>query len=134
MIAANAHECDVGVIGNPAGPEGPMTPQPEAQRLRLRDGVHYLDRDFAARVRFLVIWEARQQAKQAVIRRIRAEGRQRVSLLSSGEIAALANAYLREHAAELLRAAEASGRVQRLRAEHQLQASPVLPNAAITIS
>jgi hypothetical protein len=66
-----------------------------------------------------VIWEARQQARQAVIRRIKAEGKVRVSLMSASEITHLANAHLREHAAELLAQAEASGAVRNLRLEHE---------------
>jgi hypothetical protein len=45
-----------------------------------------------------VIWEARQ----AIIRKLKAEGKVKVSLLSRAEITRLAEAHLREHAAELL--------------------------------
>ena len=89
-----------------------MTPPEQPPRPRLRGNVHYLESDFATRLRQLVIWEARQQARQAVIRRIKAEGKVRVSLMSASEITHLANAHLREHAAELLAQAEASGAVR----------------------
>jgi hypothetical protein len=69
--------------------------------------------------RQMVIWEARQQARQAVIRRIKAEGKVKVSLMSAGEITSLANAHVREHAAELLAQAEASRVVRQLRLEHE---------------
>jgi hypothetical protein len=62
----------------------------------------------------LVAWEARQQARQAVIRRLKAEGKVKVSLMSRASITRLAMAHLRAHEAELLAQAEASGAVQRL--------------------
>jgi fructose-1,6-bisphosphatase/sedoheptulose 1,7-bisphosphatase-like protein len=95
-----------------------MTSLPEQPPLpRLRGNVHYIETEFATRVRQMVIWQAKREAREAVIRRIRAEGKQRVSLMSAGEISALANAYRRANAAELVAQAEASGTVQRLRAE-----------------
>jgi hypothetical protein len=81
--------------------------------------VTYIQTQFATRLRQMVIWEARQQARQAVIRRIKAEGKVKVSLMSAGEITSLANAHVREHAAELLAQAEASRVVRQLRLEHE---------------
>jgi hypothetical protein len=80
-----------------------MTPQEDSKpgRKRREGNVTYIQTEFASRLRFLVIWEARQQARQAVIRRIKAEGKVKVSLMSAGQITSLANAHLREHAAEL---------------------------------
>jgi hypothetical protein len=92
------------------------------QPARLRDGVHYIPTAFETRLRQLVALEARQQARQAVIRRLKAEGRVRVSLMSRVEITRLAQAHLRANAAELLRAAEASGAVQNLRLAHERRA------------
>ena len=94
-----------------------MTPQerPEPGRTRREGNVTYIRAEFATRVRQMVIWEARQQARQAIIRKIKAEGKVKVSLMSSGEISSLANEYLKAHAAELLAKAEASGTVQKLR-------------------
>jgi hypothetical protein len=71
-----------------------MTPPEQPPRPRLRGNVHYLETDFATRLRQLVIWEARQQARQAVIRRIKAEGKVRVSLMSASEITHLAKRAL----------------------------------------
>ena len=75
----------------------------------------------------MVIWEARQQARQAVIRRIEAEGKVKVSLMSAAEIGRLAKEHLLVHSAELLRAAEASGTERRLvnRAAKSVCGSPV---------
>jgi hypothetical protein len=96
-----------------------MTPMEQPERPRLRGNVHYIETEFAARLRFLVLWEARQQARQAVIRRIKAEGKAKVSLMSAGEITRLAMEHLRAHAAELLAQAEASGAVRNLRLAHE---------------
>ena len=63
----------------------------------------------------MVIWQAKRDAREAVTRRIKAEGKVKVSLMSSGQISSLANAHLREHAAELLAQAQASRSVQNLR-------------------
>jgi hypothetical protein len=96
-----------------------MTPQerPEPGRTRREGNVTYLRGEFATRVRQMVIWSAKREAREAVIRRIKAEGKVKVSLMSAGEISSLANAHLREHAAELLATAEASRVVQNLRLE-----------------
>ena len=93
-----------------------MTPQerPEPGRTRREGNVTYLRGEFATRVRQMVIWSAKREAREAVIRRIKAEGKVKVSLMSAGEISSLANAHLREHAAELLATAEASRVVQNL--------------------
>ena len=88
--------------------------QPERGRTRREGNVTYLRTEFASRLRFLVLWEARQQARQAVIRKIKSEGKAKVSLMSSGEISRLAMEHLRANAAELLAQAEASGAVQNL--------------------
>jgi hypothetical protein len=61
-----------------------------------------------------VIWEAQRAAREAVIRRLKGEGR-RVSLMSASEINRLAVTHLREHHRELFAAAERSGTVQMLR-------------------
>ena len=98
-----------------------MTPQerPEPGRTRREGNVVRIQTEFASRLRFLVLWEMRQQARQAVIRKIKAEGKAKVSLMSAGEITRLAMDHLRAHSAELLAAAEASGTVQNLRLEHE---------------
>jgi hypothetical protein len=65
-----------------------MTSLPEQppRRGRRREGnVTFIATEFAARVRFMVLWEARQAARQAVIRRIRAEGKQRVSCAANSD-------------------------------------------------
>jgi hypothetical protein len=99
-----------------------MMPPEQTERPRLRDGVHYVPTTFETRLRMMLIWEARQQARQAVIRKLKAEGRVPVSLLPRVEITRLAEAHLREHAAELLAQAEASGAVQKLRVAHERRA------------
>jgi hypothetical protein len=98
-----------------------MTPQEDSKpgRTRREGNVVRIQTEFGTRVRQMVIWEARQQARQAVIRRIKAEGKVKVSLMSAGEISSLANEYLKAHAAELLAKAEASGAVQNLRLAHE---------------
>ena len=98
-----------------------MTPaySPERGRTRREGNITYIQTEFATRLRFLVIWEAKQQARQAVIRRIKAEGKVKVSLMSASEITHLANAHLRKHAAELVAQAEASRVVQNLRLAHE---------------
>jgi hypothetical protein len=98
-----------------------MTPQEDSKpgRTRREGNVTYLRTAFATRLRFLVLWEMRQQARQAVIRKIKAEGKAKVSLMSAGEITRLAMDHLRAHSAELLAQAEASGAVQKLRLAHE---------------
>lgn len=104
----------------------PEQPEPP----RLRDGVHYIPTTFETRVRMMIAYVARQEARQAVIRKLKQEGKVRVSLMSASAITQLAKAHLQRNAEELLRQAEASGAVQRLRREMAHQASPVLPNGA----
>ena len=67
-----------------------MTPQEDnkPRRTRREGNVVRIRTEFATRARFMVLWEARQQARQAVIRRIKAEGKAKVSLMSAGEIVA----------------------------------------------
>ena len=97
-----------------------MTSLPEQPpRPRTVGNVTRIETEFATRVRFAVIWQARQAARQEVIRRIKAEGKVKVSLMSASQISSLANAHLRAHAAELLAAAEATGAVQNLRLAHE---------------
>jgi hypothetical protein len=90
-----------------------MTPQEKPERPRLRDGVHYLETPFRARVRMMIEHVARQEAREEVKRRLRAQG-VKLSLTSAMTITQLANAHLRAHEAELLAQAERSGAVQRL--------------------
>jgi hypothetical protein len=95
------------------------SPQPQPPRPRKQGNVIRIETEFATRLRQMVIWEARQQARQAVIRRIKAEGKAKVSLMATSEITRLANAYFKAHTAELLAAAEASGAVRNLRLAHE---------------
>jgi len=91
-----------------------MTSLPEQPpRPRLRGGVHYLETPFRARVRMMIAYVARQEAREEVKRRLQAQG-VKLSLTSAMTISQLANAHLRAHSEELLREAEASGAVQRL--------------------
>jgi hypothetical protein len=90
-----------------------MTPQEKPERPRLRDGVHYLETPFRARMRMMIEHVARQEAREEVKRRLRAQG-VKLSLTSAMTITQLANAHLRAHEAELLAQAERSGAVQRL--------------------
>jgi hypothetical protein len=101
-----------------------MTPMetPEPGRTRREGNVTFIRTEFETRLRQLVIWEARQQARQAIIRKIKSEGKAKVSLMSAAQISSLANAYLKAHAAELLAQAEASGAVQNLRLAHERRA------------
>jgi hypothetical protein len=97
-----------------------MTSLPEQPpRPRLRDGVHYIPTTFETRVRMMIAWEARRAAREAVVRKLKQEGKVRVSLMSASQITRLANEHLRAHSAELLRAAERSGAVQNLRVAHE---------------
>ena len=93
-----------------------MMPAEQAPRPRKRDNVHYLETEFATRVRFMVISLAKREAREAIKRKLRAEGTRPHSLTLS-EINRLANEYLKAHAAELLAQAERSGVVQRLMRE-----------------
>jgi hypothetical protein len=98
-----------------------MTPQEGSKpgRTRREGNVIHIQTQFETRLRLMIIWEARQEARQAVIRKLKAEGRVRVSLLPRVEITRLAEAHLRAHAAELLAAAEASRVVQNLKVAHE---------------
>jgi hypothetical protein len=86
----------------------------ERPRPREEGNVHRIPTAFETRVRRMVIWKAQREARQAVIRKLKAEGR-RTSLMSAGEITQLADAHLRANAAALLAEASASGVVQQLR-------------------
>ena len=48
--------------------------QPEVPRPRLRGNVHYLETEFATRVRFMVISLAKREAREAIKLKLRAEG------------------------------------------------------------
>jgi hypothetical protein len=91
-----------------------MTPMEQPTRPRTVGNVTRLETPLRARVQMMIHYVARQEARQAVIRRLKAEGRVRVSLMSASQITQLAKAHLQAHAAELLAAAERSGAVQRL--------------------
>jgi hypothetical protein len=80
---------------------------------RVEGNVVRIPTAFETRVRMMVIWKAQREAREAVIRKLKAEGR-RVSLMSASQINALATAHLREHHRELFAAAEASGVVRNL--------------------
>jgi hypothetical protein len=108
---------------------------------RRREGnVTKIETEFATRLRFLVVWEAQRAAKQAVVRRLKGEGK-RTSLMSASQLNSLAVAHLREHHRELFAAAEASGVVQDLRfsfsrrpvdpAAKSLNGSPVRNEATV---
>ena len=96
-----------------------MTPAYNPERPRSEGNVYRIATQFGTRVRFAVIALAKREAREAVKRRLRAEGKVRVTLLSASEINTLANAYLKTHAAELLAQAEASSIVQNLRVAHE---------------
>ena len=64
----------------------------------------------------MIAWEARREAREIVKSKLKQQG-VKVSLMAASEITRLANAHLQRNAAELLRAAEASGAVQRLMRE-----------------
>ena len=93
-----------------------MTPREDSKpgRTRREGNVTRIETSFATRVRFMVISLAKLEARKAVERKLRAEGTRPHSLTLS-EIKRLADAHLRQHAAELLAKAEASGAVQNLR-------------------
>jgi hypothetical protein len=92
-----------------------MTPQEDnkPRRARREGNVVRIRTEFATRVRFMVISLAKLEARKAVERKLRAEGTRPTSMTLS-EIKRLAEAHLRQHAAELLAKAEASGAVQNL--------------------
>jgi hypothetical protein len=98
-----------------------MTLQEDSKpgRTRREGNVVHIQTEFAARVRFMVISLAKREAREAVKRQLRAEGKVKVWLHSAAEINSLANAYLKAHAAELLAKAEASGTVRNLTLMHK---------------
>jgi hypothetical protein len=102
--------------------EDDMTSLPEQPpRPQLRDGVHYIPTEFGTRVRLMVISLAKREAREAVKRKLRAEGT-KPWLRTVSEINRLADAHLQANAATLLAAAEASGTVRNLRLEHERRA------------
>jgi hypothetical protein len=103
VVAKGGRSSSIGVKQNTAipptrGPTDDATEKPE--RPHLRGNVHYIPTEFETRLRMLVAWEARQRARQEVIRRLNAEGKVRVSLMSRAEITQLANEHLRRNATE----------------------------------
>ena len=98
-----------------------MMPPEQPPRPRLRDGVHYIPTTFETRVRMMIAFVARREAREIVKRKLKAQG-VKLSLTSAMTITQLANAHLRRHAAELLAAAEASGAVRNLRVAHERRA------------
>jgi hypothetical protein len=94
-----------------------MTPAYSPERPQVEGNVYRIPTAFETRVRSAIITLAKREAREAVKRRLRAEGKVRAVLLSASEINTLANAYLKAHAAELLAQAEASGFVRNLLAE-----------------
>jgi DNA helicase TIP49 (TBP-interacting protein) len=78
--------------------------------------VHHLETQLRARVQMMIAWEARRETREIVKSKLKQQG-VKVSLMAASEITRLANAHLQRNAAELLRAAEASGAVQRLMRE-----------------
>jgi hypothetical protein len=104
-----------------------MTPpeRPERQR-RVEGNVVHLQTQLRARLRSMIVWEARLNAREIVKRKLKVEG-VKVSLLSASTITRLAQEHLRQHAAELLAQAEASGVVQKLR--HSINARRAEPQA-----
>jgi hypothetical protein len=100
--------------GNPAEQRGTINDLSLQPRTSAGGGdVVRIQTEFATRVRFMVISLAKRQAREAVKRKLRAEGT-RVTLLTVSEINTLADAHLRANAAELLAQAERSGIVQSL--------------------
>jgi hypothetical protein len=93
-----------------------MTPMEQPERPRQEGNVHHLETQLRARVQMMIAWEARREAREIVKRKLKQQG-VKVSLMAASEITRLANAHLQRNAAELLRAAEASGAVQRLMRE-----------------
>ena len=85
-----------------------MPPESPEPRRRQEGNVHHLETQLRARVQMMIAYVARREAREEVKRRLKAQG-VKVSLMSAMKITQLAEAHLRRHAAELLRAAEASG-------------------------
>jgi hypothetical protein len=61
-----------------------MTPQeyPKPGRTRRDGNVIHIRTEFETRLRQMVILEAQQQARQIIIRKLKSEGKVRVSLMS----------------------------------------------------
>jgi hypothetical protein len=95
-----------------------MTPMEQPERPRQEGNVHHLETQLRARVQMMIAWEMRREAREIVKRKLKAQG-VKVSLMAASEITRLAHAHLRQHAAELLAQAEASGVVQNLRVAHE---------------
>ena len=93
-----------------------MTPMEQPERPRQEGNVHHLETQLRARVQMMIAWEVRREAREIVKRKLKQQG-VKVSLMAASEITRLANAHLQRNAAELLRAAEASGAVERLMRE-----------------
>jgi hypothetical protein len=93
--------------------------QPDATPTPRSADVVRIPNTFEMRVRHAILWQARQAARAEVVRKLKSEG-VKVALMSASKITQLTIAYLREHQAELLVQAEATGAVQRLRAEADL--------------
>jgi hypothetical protein len=55
-----------------------MMPAEQPPCPRVRGNVHYLPTEFATRLRQMVIWQAKRDAREAVVRRIKAEGKVKV--------------------------------------------------------
>jgi hypothetical protein len=84
-----------------------------------RTNITRLRATFEMRVRQMIRWEAQRAARAEVVHKLKAEG-VKVALLGASTITRLALDYMRAHQGELLAKAEASGAVQRLRAEADL--------------
>jgi hypothetical protein len=81
--------------GNPAEQRATnMTPAYKPERARQQGSVHRIPAEFVTRLRLMLIWEARLQAREIVKRKLKAEG-VRVSLLSASTITRHADKYLR---------------------------------------
>jgi hypothetical protein len=72
-----------------------MTPQEDSKpgRTRREGNITYIQTEFATRVRMAVISLAKREAREAVKRNLRAEGKVKVWLHSASEINTLANAH-----------------------------------------
>ena len=70
-----------------------MTPAYKPERARQQGSVHRIPAEFVTRLRLMLIWEARLQAREIVKRKLKAEG-VRVSLLSASTITRHADKYL----------------------------------------
>ena len=91
-----------------------MTPLETPERPPLRGGVHHIETEFATRVRMMIAYVARQEARQAVILRIKREGK-----VFNGDA-------LRERSAQILTLAEEQGTIVPLMVGHRLMAMSLL--------